>query len=100
MKKIVGITGIVVSVLFGLYVGLYLCFIGGGVDIIQEIVHFAKNEAVSAMSIMWGVLKIMCSGVVGVFVFVTLFAPSMVLIGMKNAKVNLTIGRSKRKRQG
>lgn len=52
---------ILVGIALGLYVGLWLCFIGGIVQVVEAI----KAEPVSAWGIAWGVLRIVLAGPVG-----------------------------------
>lgn len=61
MNSFIGILMIAVGVILGVYVGIYVCFIGGIVDIIEQI----QSSSASAMVIAIGVLKIMFAGFFG-----------------------------------
>ena len=62
MRQIVGISIILGGIVLGLYVGLWVCFIGGIVQLINEI---KSPEAVVAMNIAWGIAKIVFAGLFG-----------------------------------
>ena len=59
--KAVGILLIVGGVFVGLYLGIWVLFIGGIVQTVEAI----KATPISALGIAFGILKIMCSGFVG-----------------------------------
>ncbi len=54
MNTIIGILLIVGGVILGLYVGIWVCFIGGIVDII----HCIQNEDFAAMILAIGIAKV------------------------------------------
>ena len=60
MKTLIGILIILAGVALSLYLGVYLCLIGG----IVQVVHSA-TPTVNAGGIAWGVLRILCTGLVG-----------------------------------
>lgn len=80
MKQLIGVAMVIGSVFFGLYVGLYVCFIGGIVDIINQI---KSPNAVEAMSVAWGIAKIVFSGVFGWVSFMLLLFPGIALAQSK-----------------
>lgn len=53
---------IIAGIAFGFYVGVWVCFVGGIVQLINEI---KSPEAVSALSIGWGIAKIVFAGFFG-----------------------------------
>ena len=62
MKGLIGITLIGLGITVGLYVGIWLCLIGGIVQIIEQI----KNPAgIEAMQIAIGIARIVCAGLAG-----------------------------------
>ena len=61
MKIIIGVLMCVIGVALGAYVGVWLCFIGGIVDVIQEI----RADDLVALNIAIGVAKVLFSGVCG-----------------------------------
>lgn len=69
MKTITGLLLIIVGVLLGLYVGVWVSFIGGIVDVIHQI----RAPELSTMALAWGIAKIFCAGLFGwlsAFVFI------------------------------
>ena len=60
MKYVIGITLIVIGVSFGLYIGLYVMFIGG----ILNIVDFFQNDLSNSI-LAWGIAKICLSYLTG-----------------------------------
>jgi len=75
MKKIIGITLIGFGVSIGLYFGLWVCFFGGIIEIVDQI-----KGNVEAVSIAWGIVKIVFSSFIGT-VFGLIFAvPGFVLV--------------------
>jgi uncharacterized membrane protein len=77
MKTLVGISLIITGVLFALFVGVWLCLIGGVVQIINEI---KSPEAVEALKIGIGVARIACAGLVGSLTFLCFYLPGLYLI--------------------
>jgi hypothetical protein len=60
MRQIIGFVLMVIGVVLGLYVGIWVCFVGGIVDVIMQI----RAEHLQAGAVAWGVAKV---------VFATLF---------------------------
>lgn len=89
MRIFFGLIGVLASILLGLYLGLYVCFVGGGIDIIQEIAHAINGTDVSALAIMWGVIKMAISGFVGYFSFIILLVPSLLALGFTDVSVKV-----------
>ncbi len=77
MKEIVGLIMIIAGIALGLYVGLWLCFVGGIVQIINAI---KSPEAVMAMNIVVGILRIVIASVAGWASATFLIAPGYVLL--------------------
>lgn len=84
MRIFFGIIGIIAGVIAGLYFGLYVCFVGGGIDIIQEIAHAINGQAVSALGVMWGIVKMAIAGFVGWLSFYIFLVPSAIALGWKS----------------
>jgi hypothetical protein len=76
MKKWIGLLLMVAAIFCGLYVGLWVFFIGGIVDIIDEI---KSPEFTSGFPIAWGILKIFLSSVAGWTVAIVMFCLGFVL---------------------
>ena len=62
VKELIGLLLIIIGVIFGLYVGIWVCFVGGIIDIIEQI----RATNLEAMSVAWGVAKIVFAGFFGV----------------------------------
>ena len=61
MKELIGLIIGLAGITLGLYVGIWLCFIGGIVDIIGQI----RAETLAEMAVAWGVAKVLCSSLFG-----------------------------------
>ena len=61
-RNILGIALIVAGVILGVYVGIWVCFVGGIVDVIEQI----RAENIEALSIAWGVAKVLFAGLFGI----------------------------------
>lgn len=58
---IIGVLLIILSALCGIYLGIWVMFIGGIVDIMNA----CKMTPIDAWLILWGLIKFFCSGFVG-----------------------------------
>lgn len=65
IKKIIGGLLIVIGIGLGLYLGLWVCFIGG----IMGIATAIDNHTVTVSIIAWNSIKILFSGLIGVISF-------------------------------
>ena len=65
MKNILGIGLIILGVILGLYVGVWLCFIGGIRDIVDVVNIMIKNDFVDGLKLAIGIVKIIFAGVAG-----------------------------------
>ena len=72
--KILGIILCILSVFIGLYVGGWLLFIGGIVQVVESI----KMTPINSFGIAIGILRTFCSGAVGVLSFYLSF-----IVGLK-----------------
>lgn len=61
MKTTVGILLVIAGVAFGVYVGLWLCLIGGVVQIIQSV----QGSSVDAWGVAFGIARVLCTGIAG-----------------------------------
>ena len=61
MKVVIGIIMMVCGVFAGLYVGLWVCFIGGIVDVIEQV----RADDIQAMAVAIGVAKVLFAAVAG-----------------------------------
>lgn len=75
MKELIGFLIIVVGVVFGLYMGLWVFFIGGVIDIIQQI----RAEDLNVMATAWGIVKCMSAGFVGWLSAIIFILPGVII---------------------
>ena len=61
LRTIFGILLIIGGIALGIYVGLYLCFVGG----IVQIVNAIKSSDVNGYAIAWGIVRIIFASVAG-----------------------------------
>jgi len=74
-REVVGSVMIVAGVALGLYVGLWVCFVGGIVDVIEQI----RAEHLEALVVAWGVAKILFAGLFGWIAAAVLLIPGVAL---------------------
>lgn len=65
------------GVVLGLYVGVWVCFIGGIIDLITEI----RAENFEPVNIGWGIVKMMFACVCGWLSALVLILPGLVFCG-------------------
>jgi hypothetical protein len=75
-KEIIGWALIAIGVLVGLYVGIWVCFIGG----IVGFIHAVRAETLVPMCIALNIARIMFAGVIGGLSFLCFFFPGGKLI--------------------
>lgn len=61
VKLIIGLLMVISGVILGLYIGLWVCFGGGIVDVIEQI----RAENLEAVGVTWGIAKILLAGFFG-----------------------------------
>jgi hypothetical protein len=61
MKMIAGIALILIGLVLGLYVGIWLCFIGGIIGVIEQI----RAETLDATIVAISIAKILFAGLIG-----------------------------------
>jgi hypothetical protein len=76
MKAVIGIIMIVAGIALGLYAGLWWAFIGGIVDVINEI----KADDLSATGVAIGVAKVLFAGFVGYISGAVLAVPGYFMV--------------------
>ena len=76
MRNALGITLMVAGVAIGLYVGLWLCFIGGIVQIIEAV----KATPVEGLDIAIGIARIVMAGFAGVVTAVVAVFPGYAML--------------------
>jgi len=62
LRKILGISLIIAGIFLGLYLGVWVCFIGGIVGVVVQI----SASEINALLPAWNILKVVCAGTVGV----------------------------------
>ena len=60
MQKIIGVLIIVAGVIAGLYLGLWLCLVGGVIQIVEA----CKATPIASSGIGIGILKVLCTSLV------------------------------------
>jgi len=80
LKTVLGVVGILVGVALGAYVGLWVCFIGGIIGLINAVVDITNGLGVDAMLIGFSIFKIMIAGLAGYISAVVLILPSLQLL--------------------
>ena len=83
MKVIIGIILCALGVVLGVYVGLWVCFIGGIMDIVNEINALTQSEPLNALNVAFGIAKIMFAGVCGVASAFALIIPGSAMVGSR-----------------
>lgn len=76
LKTAIGIVLMLAGVVLGLYVGVWLCLVGGIVDIVEVI----KSQGIDAMKIAWGIVKVLCSGLFGMLSAYVLLIPGWAML--------------------
>ena len=80
MKPIIGVVMMVASVVLGLYVGVYLMFVGGIAGLINIVADVAKGGDINGMAVALNIARVMFAGFVGVFSGLALFMSGMALL--------------------
>jgi hypothetical protein len=80
MKALLGILLIVVGVLLGLYVGVWVCFIGGIVGLVNVLIHLINHTQVTGMNVAVNIAKIIFAGLAGYLSALFLILPGFALI--------------------
>lgn len=77
MKQLIGLILIIIGILFGLFIGIWLCLIGGIVQIIKEI---QNPEGAQALFVAIGITRILFAGFAGWLAAIILIIPGQLLI--------------------
>lgn len=64
-----GLVMVLAGIGLGVYVGVWVCFVGGIVDVIEQV----RAEDMSAVAVAWGIAKVLFAGFFG-------WLPSLLLI--------------------
>jgi len=76
MKAIIGILMILSGIVLGFYVGIWLCFVGGIIDVIAAV----QAEQLVAMDVAIGIAKFMFAGLAGWLSALFLIIPGMAFL--------------------
>jgi hypothetical protein len=76
MKQLLGLILIILAIPMTLYVALWLCFIGGVVQIIAAI----KATPIDSLAFAMGLCRFFCTGLAGWFTFFILLLPGFGLL--------------------
>ena len=76
MKMILGLVLMVAGIALGLYAGLWWAFIGGIVDVIQEI----RAPDLNAMNVAIGIAKVLFAGLIGWLAAAVALLPGYALV--------------------
>jgi len=80
MKTILGIAMIIAGIVLGLYVGLWLMFIGGIAGLINVVVGAVAGHGISGMVVAIDVVKIMFAGLTGWLSAFVLIIPGFAML--------------------
>lgn len=75
MRNALGILLMVAGVAFGVYVGVWLCLIGGIVQIIQSV-----QGTVDAWGVAIGIARVLCTGLAGTLTAVVAVFPGYAML--------------------
>lgn len=80
MKLLLGLLGIIAGVALGIYVGLWLCFIGGIFGLVTAVTAIIAGHGIMFGLIGWSIVKIMLASLAGYLSAIILIVPSYVLL--------------------
>lgn len=78
--KIIGVILMVLGAGLGLYVGVWLMFIGGILDLVEYVNLLVDDSSPDAMLIVWGILKMVFASLAGYVSAVALILPGFALL--------------------
>ena len=82
-KDLVGCAGIglcILSILFGLYIGLWVCVVGG----VAAIINGIGTDPMNGVMVGLGVLRFTSAGIVGMISFFVLWASGLSIINISD----------------
>lgn len=79
MKTLLGVLGILVGIALGLYVGVWVFFVGGIVGLVTSAIALFSGQVLTGL-IGWSIVKILFAGIAGYFTGVAVILPSMTLL--------------------
>jgi len=82
IKIILGLALCIIGVLFGLYIGIWVCFIGGIVQVIEQI----RAENLEPLKVALGIARVFFTGLAGWLSAIIFIIPGWGLITYTAAK--------------
>lgn len=76
LRNIIGVLMIIGGIALGLYVGIWVCFVGGIIQVIQQV----RAEIMIPMQIGIGIIKILFAGFLGYVCTFVLALPGWMMI--------------------
>jgi hypothetical protein len=80
MKTILGILLFIGGIALGIYVGLWVCFVGGILGLVEVVNGMIDGNGVDGMLIVWSILKMMFASFLGYLSAVALVLPGLHLM--------------------
>ncbi len=80
MKNVIGIILIISGVILGIYVGVWICFIGGIIGLIDIVKNAINGLGIDSMQVGINVGKIVLAGFFGYVSASILFIPGMFIL--------------------
>lgn len=82
LLAIIGLIGVLAGVALGLYVGVWVMFVGGIMGLVSIVTTLVAGGGVVASLLAWSIVKIMFAGVVGWICAFIIITPSFGLMGL------------------
>jgi hypothetical protein len=82
MRTLLGVVGIIAGVVLGLFVGVYVCFIGGILGLITAFLALLGGHILTGVIVL-SIVKIMFAGLLGWISGAVLILPSWTMIVSK-----------------
>lgn len=76
MQNVIGVLMIIGGIVCGLYAGIWWAFVGGIVDIINEV----KAQEIEAINVAIGIAKVLFAGAIGQLSAVFLIIPGLAIL--------------------
>lgn len=83
MKRLVGGFLIALGIILGLYVGVWFCFVGGIIGLVDVVNKLIDGNGLDGALIAWSIVKIMFAGLSGYLAAIIFILPSIKLFNIK-----------------
>ncbi|XOS93196.1 hypothetical protein ACLMAB_06045 [Brevibacillus laterosporus] len=80
MKKLLGIVMFIGGIVLGVYVGGWICFIGGIAGLVDNIADAINGNGINGLSVAINAVKIAVAGFAGWISAVALIFPSLIIL--------------------